>query len=528
MLFVFEVLKFGQIIQDKNLKVKQVSFILFAFRKLIRYNTYMAIIFDDEKQKKNLSDLRKQEEEELVQALAQDKYGIPPINLMGMIIDNEALRSVSEKDAISLEIAPFKLIGRNVHVAVRSPQPEKLESLKAYFTEHNFIPHFYMASLSSLQKAWDRYKEISYASESKMGTVTISGDALKKIMLNIKTMDDIKNAIVEAEKDKIHTTSHILEIVLAGAIAIGASDIHFEPEENTIRLRLRLDGVLHELIEISPFVHKFINSRIKLISGLKITNSSIAQDGRFSIFLDENEISLRVSIMPGAYGESIVMRILNPKSIRVKLEDMGIEPKLYEIFMREIKKPNGLILLTGPTGSGKTTTLYSFLQRIYSDEIKTWKKYLVYQPDNAAAHYRLGLLLATTSPADALPELMQADRLDPSLEPSVESLRSALNTAALSDDHAYEFLVSGRALGALGNWDLAAEAFRNAITVRADYAEAWAWLGEAKQQQGQDGSVEIKQAMAFNPDSAMVESLYGMYLQRQKQPKQALAAIQGK
>jgi type IV pilus assembly protein PilB len=123
-------------------------------------------------------------------------------------------------------------------------------------------------------------------------------------------------------------------------------------------------------MEIPPEAHKFINSRIKLISGLKITSNSIAQDGRFSIFLDQDEISLRVSLIPGAYGESIVMRILNPKSIRVKLEDMGIEPKLYEIFMKEIRKPNGLILLTGPTGSGKTTTLYSFLQKIYSTEIK--------------------------------------------------------------------------------------------------------------------------------------------------------------
>lgn len=330
----------------------------------------MSIQFDDEKQKKNLEDLRKQEEEDLIQALAEPKYGVPPVNLMGIIIDNDALRSVPEKDAISLEIAPFKLVGKNIHVAVRSPQPEKLESLKSYFSDHEMIPHFYMASLSSLHKAWDRYKELSYASESKVGAVTVSGESLKKIMVDIKNMDDIKNAILEAEKDKTHTTSRILEIVLAGAIAINASDVHFEPEEETVRLRLRLDGVLHEVMEITPFVHKFINSRIKLISGMKITTSAIAQDGRFSIFLDENEISLRVSIMPGAYGESIVMRILNPKSIRVKLEDMGIEPKLYEIFINEIKKPNGLILLTGPTGSGKTTTLYSFLQRIYSEEIK--------------------------------------------------------------------------------------------------------------------------------------------------------------
>lgn len=330
----------------------------------------MSIQFDDEKQQKNLDDLRKQEEEELIQALAEPKYGVPSINLTGVVIDNDALRSIPEKDAISLEIAPFKLVGKNIHIAVRSPQPEKLESLNTYFTEHGFIPFFYMASLSSLQKAWERYKEISYASESKAGTVSISGDSLKKIMVNIKNMDDIKNAILEAEKDKSHTTSHILEIILAGAIAVNASDVHFEPEEKVVRIRLRLDGVLHELLEITPAVHKFINSRIKLISGLKITTAAIAQDGRFSFFLDQDEINLRVSIMPGAYGESLVLRLLNPKTLTNKLEEAGIEPKLYSIFMEEIKKPNGLILLTGPTGSGKTTTLYSFLKRVYSEEIK--------------------------------------------------------------------------------------------------------------------------------------------------------------
>jgi type IV pilus assembly protein PilB len=189
-------------------------------------------------------------------------------------------------------------------------------------------------------------------------------------MVNIKNIEDIKKAIQDIEKDNIHTTSQILEIVIAGAVAINASDIHFEPEENTVRLRFRLDGILHEVMQIPPAAHKFINSRIKLISGLKITANSIAQDGRFSIWLDQDEISLRVSLIPGAYGESIVMRILNPKSIRYKLEDMGVEAKLYDVFMKEIKKPNGLILLTGPTGSGKTTTLYSFLQKIYSTEIK--------------------------------------------------------------------------------------------------------------------------------------------------------------
>lgn len=330
----------------------------------------MTLQFDDEKQQKSLDDFKKQEEEDLIQILAESRYGVPPINLNDMPIDNDALRLIEEKEAEQEEVSPFKLIGKDVHVAVRSPNEEKLEKLANYFKEKGYIPHFYMASLSSLKKAWDRYKEISYASESKVGSIAISGESLKKLMVGIKNIEDIKRTITEIEKDKTHTTSHILEVALAGAIAINASDLHFEPEEGTVRLRFRLDGILHEVMEIPHEVHKFINSRIKLISGLKITAQSIAQDGRFSIFLDQDEISLRVSLIPGAYGESIVMRILNPKSIRVKLEDMGIEPKLFDLFMQEIKKPNGLILLTGPTGSGKTTTLYSFLQRIYSTEIK--------------------------------------------------------------------------------------------------------------------------------------------------------------
>ncbi len=343
----------------------------YQLNEYILYNkAIMTIQFDEDKEEKELNDLRKQEEEDLVQALAEAKYGVTPVNLAGMPIDNDALRSIEEKEAITEEVAPFKLIGKDIHVALRSPQPEKLEKMKEYFESHGYIPHFYMASLASLKKAWERYKEISYASGSTAGSMSLTGDALKAIMANIKNMDDIKRAIEETEKDKQHMTSKILEIALAGAIAINVSDLHFEPEENSVHLRFRLDGVLHEVLEIPHTVHKFINSRIKLLSGLKLTNSSIAQDGRFSIFLDQDEISFRVSTMPGAYGESIVMRILNPKSIRVKLEDMGIEAKLFDIFMQEIKKPNGMVLITGPTGSGKTTTLYSFLQKIYSTEIK--------------------------------------------------------------------------------------------------------------------------------------------------------------
>ena len=160
----------------------------------------------------------------------------------------------------------------------------------------------------------------------------------------------------------------MLEIILAGAIAIKASDIHIEPEEARSRLRLRLDGVLHDVIFFENNIYHLLNSRIKLLSGMKLT-SKIAQDGRFSIMEEKEEINIRTSLVPGAHGESIVMRILDPKSIQMDLEELGIEPYLFSIIEQEIIKPNGLILVTGPTGSGKTTTLYAFLRKIYSPEI---------------------------------------------------------------------------------------------------------------------------------------------------------------
>lgn len=330
----------------------------------------MVINFDEEKQEKGMTDLKEQQEEDLIKVLAEEKYNLPYVNLSDLSIENEALRIISEKDAIDKKIAPFKILGKDVYVAVRSPIENEMAQIKNKLMENGYVVHFYMASIKSLEKVWERYTEISFASESKAGTISIPQEVLKKIMSHVKNINDIKESVTKTLGDNTHTTSKILEIAIGGAISINASDIHFEPEEDFVRLRFRLDGVLQEVIQIPHSAHKLINSRIKLLSGLKITSAAIAQDGRFSIFLDQDEINMRVSTMPGSYGESIVMRILNPKSIKVKLEDMGIEPSLFEIFMREINKPNGLILLTGPTGSGKTTTLYSFLQKIYSPEIK--------------------------------------------------------------------------------------------------------------------------------------------------------------
>jgi type IV pilus assembly protein PilB len=326
--------------------------------------------FDEEKQNKQLDDLHKQEEEQLVASLAESKYGLPYIDLYHLGIDNEALRAISHEDAIAMKVAPFKLFGKNIFIAVRSPSDDLFKTLKDAMERKDLLPTFYMASNVSLNKVWDRYKEISMAESSMVGGIDISGEVLRETAKKIQKMQDIQKMVTEAlEGNKIHKISRLLEIILAGAIAIKASDVHIEPEKDRGRLRLRLDGVLQDVNFFGLDVYRLLNSRIKLLSGMKLT-SKIAQDGRFSIMEGEEEISIRTSLIPGAYGESIVMRILDPKSIQVKLEDLGIEPYLFSVIEQKIIKPNGLILVTGPTGSGKTTTLYAFLRKIYSPEIK--------------------------------------------------------------------------------------------------------------------------------------------------------------
>jgi type IV pilus assembly protein PilB len=326
--------------------------------------------FDEEKPNKQLDELRKQEEEQLVQLLAESKYNLPYINLASVGIDNESLRAISEDEARKLNIAPFKISGKSIYIALRSPEENLMKNISENMKAKNYEAVFYMTSLASLKKVWDRYAELSMAESSKVGGLDISGEVLMETAGKIQKMQDVEKLITEVMVEGVmHKISRILEIILAGAISIKASDIHIEAEEDRARLRFRLDGVLQDVMFFKLETYRLLNSRLKLLSGMKLT-SKTAQDGRFAIMIGGEEISIRSSMIPGAYGESIVMRILDPKSIQVNLEDMGIEPYLFKIIMEEIAKPNGMILVTGPTGSGKTTTLYAFLRKIYSSEIK--------------------------------------------------------------------------------------------------------------------------------------------------------------
>ncbi len=204
-------------------------------------------------------------------------------------------------------------------------------------------------------------------------------------MANIVHQVKIDSAVIEKTLPQIHhvrdyqkeleahflgETTQIVDIILAGAIFLHASDIHFEPQQGkNARLRLRIDGVLKTASSLPLRVYNLALSRIKLLSGLKLNITRRAQDGRFTIYYQEREIEIRTSVLPSEFGETIVMRILDPESLR-DVAALGMRPGLLELINKELERPNGMILLTGPTGSGKTTTLYAFLKKIKNPGIK--------------------------------------------------------------------------------------------------------------------------------------------------------------
>ena len=330
----------------------------------------MTIQFNEEKQKAKLEELREQEEEGLAQMLSK-KYGLPYIDLSTSPINIDAIRVVKESEARDGKIAPFNIINKKVSIALISPNNDKTIALIEELKDKGYIPSLFMASKQSLEKVWDRYKDLSYSMETKGGALDIANEEIQDLIKKVQSSADIKKSIETVlNQKKSYRISRILEIMLAGAISIKASDIHIEPEEKMARLRYRLDGVLNDILELDHTTYALLLSRIKLISNLKLNVKEKAQDGRFSIKISEIEIEIRTSLLPGGYGESVVLRILNPDEISVPLEELGINKKLLDIINHELKKPNGMILNTGPTGSGKTTTLYAFLKKIYTPGIK--------------------------------------------------------------------------------------------------------------------------------------------------------------
>lgn len=330
----------------------------------------MTISFDEDKQNQKIAELHRREEEELVQILAS-KYGLGYANLQVSPVNSDALRLIDEKTARDAEVAAIAILNKKVRVATRHPESAKTLAVKEMLVNKGYEVQFSMASGLSLEKAWKGYADLSFAYESKAGSLEISSEDIADIARETTTLPKVKKVLDDSLlSKKTYRVSRILETMIAGALAIDASDIHLEPEEKYVRLRYRLDGVLEDVLQIDAETYSLLLSRIKLISGMKLNIKKDSQDGRFSIHLGNNEIEVRVSALPNAYNESVVMRVLNPKAIDVPLEDLGINNNLLAILEKEISRPDGMILTTGPTGSGKTTTLYAFLKKIHNPAVK--------------------------------------------------------------------------------------------------------------------------------------------------------------
>ena len=248
--------------------------------------------FDEEKQNKRIEEMRRKEEEEVAQILA-NRYGYNYLDLGPISLNSDAIRIVNEEESRAANLAVIDKVGQKIQIAILSPNNEKTEALVNRLSTEGYTSIIHMVSKKSLEKAWQLYKDISYASESKAGTFDISGDHVISLMSEIKSINDVKRLMDELLGIKqAYRISKILEIVLASALVLGASDIHIEPEENDVKMRMRIDGVLINTYTFDKDTHALMLSRLKLLSGLKLNIKAEPQDGRFTIKVKDKDIEI--------------------------------------------------------------------------------------------------------------------------------------------------------------------------------------------------------------------------------------------
>src|SRR5437870_368191 len=302
-------------------------------------------------------------EEQLIGFLSR-QYGIPSITLSNIDVDAETLRLVPAPIARKYEVLPVKRIGGTLTLAMADPTNVFALDDVAFMTSLQILP--VVAPQAAIRKAIEKHYEDGQASMNEMLT-EIAADANVEVLegeTEGKGVDvfELKESADEAPVVKL------VNMVLVDAIRKGASDLHWEPYEKHFRIRFRMDGVLHEMLSPPKRLEPAIISRLKIMSSLDISERRVPQDGRIKLRFGHREIDFRVSILPTIFGEKAVLRILDKESLQLDLTKLGFDPWSFEKFNHSIHQPYGMVLITGPTGSGKTTTLYSAISTINSPE----------------------------------------------------------------------------------------------------------------------------------------------------------------
>jgi len=302
------------------------------------------------------SEIKLKEIEKQTEKMAKS-FGLSYVNLSGFPISPEALILIPEERAIELEAVCFFYDGKNIRIACVNPSPEIAEEIELINEQYFADTKLYLISEKSLEQAFKAYRSLPKIKKHESG-IEISEESLEKFKQDIANYKNLGEKINEVN------VTDIVTLILATAMKVGASDVHIEAEENGVAIRLRIDGVLQDAATLDKDKWRRVVTRMKILAKVKINITNKPQDGRYTIFLKNGKIDVRSSFLPTAYGESVVMRLLDSKSVGVDFEKLGIRPEILDKLKREIEKPNGLVLATGPTGSGKTTTLYAVLNKL--------------------------------------------------------------------------------------------------------------------------------------------------------------------
>jgi type IV pilus assembly protein PilB len=309
-----------------------------------------------------LSDLATKEKEAEVEKKATT-LGLSYINLDKFPISQEALKLISEEQAEALQTVCFLFTGEEIRLASLNPNNPQVSNLAKELGDiHHARVKVYMISENSLAVATKIYDKIPTIIH--LEGINITEEALAKFDEKLTNFDSLQNLVKET------SLTEAINLVIAAGLKFLASDIHIEAEENDVKVRFRIDGALYNALSMPKEASEKIGSRIKLLAGLKLNTGNKPQDGRFSITLTNDKVDVRVSIIPSAYGESIVMRILRASGAGLQFDELGLKGKAYNDLSKQMTKPNGMLIATGPTGSGKTTTLYAILNKLNRPETK--------------------------------------------------------------------------------------------------------------------------------------------------------------
>lgn len=303
------------------------------------------------------------EKEQETQKIAQE-IGLPYIDLNKFPVSSESLKTVPQEDAENFGIVCFYASNEELRFGCIDPSQEGIEDfINELGDRHHVKVGLYIISQSSFDRVLELYANLPIV-KAISKEINITDEDLAKYGSDI---NNLQSLAVKFEKISV---TDILTLMIASALKIDSSDIHVEAEESGIAVRYRIDGILHDVATLPKEQWKKFVSRLKLLASLKINITDKPQDGRVTLRLESGAIDVRVSTLPTIHGESVVMRILRSGSQGITYDELGLRGSAYERLKREVERPNGMIITTGPTGSGKTTTLYAILRTLNKPGVK--------------------------------------------------------------------------------------------------------------------------------------------------------------